>query len=407
MKNQFRVRCASFLLAPFLVSQFIFLQITQARQQTPLDSSFSTVVRQGILYKRIIDPKGPWRIHILQIDLSIPHLEIGSAKAGDKLFGREKMSSIVQRKTTKGRSVVAAINADFFDLKTGENDNNMIVDNEFVKATHVKGSQFDKFTNIHSQFGTTATMRPLIDRLEFDGTIIWKNGLKAILSGVNDRPASNSFVLFNHYYGPSTPTDTLKMSIKELPLKEIEMNHDTLCAIVSGVFNSGGTPLSTGMLVLAGYSVEFPPSLLNERIGDTVRIVLHFKPDRGKIRTLVGGWPRIVLDGRNIAASADSIEGTFPRFSITRHPRSGVGFSADSTTLFFFAVDGRRESGVGMSLVEFADLMISNGVYQGLNLDGGGSTTLVIDGKVVNTPSDATGERPVANCLLLYSRGEK
>jgi exopolysaccharide biosynthesis protein len=54
-----------------------------------------------------------------------------------------------------------------------------------------------------------------------------------------------------------------------------------------------------------------------------------------------------------------------------------------------------------MTLAEFADLMISLGVYQGLNLDGGGSTTMVVEGKIVNSPSDATGERPVANCLLV------
>ncbi|HEX2963057.1 MAG TPA: phosphodiester glycosidase family protein, partial [Ignavibacteriales bacterium] len=64
-------------------------------------------------------------------------------------------------------------------------------------------------------------------------------------------------------------------------------------------------------------------------------------------------------------------------------------------------VDGRQESSSGATLKEFADLMISEGIYNGLNLDGGGSTTMVIDGNVVNRPSDKEGERPVGNCLLL------
>ena len=54
-----------------------------------------------------------------------------------------------------------------------------------------------------------------------------------------------------------------------------------------------------------------------------------------------------------------------------------------------------------MSLDEFADLMIDHGVYQGLNLDGGGSTTMVIKNKVVNNPSDKTGERKVGNCIMV------
>lgn len=54
-----------------------------------------------------------------------------------------------------------------------------------------------------------------------------------------------------------------------------------------------------------------------------------------------------------------------------------------------------------MSLTEFARLMLQVGVYEGLNLDGGGSTTMVIDGRVVNHPSDPGGERAVGNALLV------
>jgi len=114
--------------------------------------------------------------------------------------------------------------------------------------------------------------------------------------------------------------------------------------------------------------------------------------------------PRLLVDGRSIADSADRLEGTFPRFSLTRHPRTGIGFSRDSTKLYFVTVDGRSESSSGMSLTEFATLMQTLGIAQGLNLDGGGSTTLVIRGHVVNHPSDSTGERAVGDALLLLKR---
>jgi exopolysaccharide biosynthesis protein len=57
-----------------------------------------------------------------------------------------------------------------------------------------------------------------------------------------------------------------------------------------------------------------------------------------------------------------------------------------------------------MTLEEFGTLMLSLGIYQGLNLDGGGSTTMVVDGAVVNSPSDPTGERAVANCLVVLRK---
>jgi exopolysaccharide biosynthesis protein len=54
-----------------------------------------------------------------------------------------------------------------------------------------------------------------------------------------------------------------------------------------------------------------------------------------------------------------------------------------------------------MSLAELADAMIHLGAYDAMNFDGGGSTTMVIDGKVVNHPSDQSGERPVGSALLV------
>ena len=57
-----------------------------------------------------------------------------------------------------------------------------------------------------------------------------------------------------------------------------------------------------------------------------------------------------------------------------------------------------------MTLVELAEQMRRLGAWQALNFDGGGSTTMVIDGAVVNTPSDATGERTVGNALLVLRK---
>jgi exopolysaccharide biosynthesis protein len=67
-------------------------------------------------------------------------------------------------------------------------------------------------------------------------------------------------------------------------------------------------------------------------------------------------------------------------------------------------IDGRQEASLGMSFAEMADFLLTLGATDALNLDGGGSTAMVIDGEVVNRPSDITGERAVANVLLLVER---
>ena len=69
--------------------------------------------------------------------------------------------------------------------------------------------------------------------------------------------------------------------------------------------------------------------------------------------------------------------------------------------LFLVAVDGRQTGSAGMTLVELAKAMIGLGVYDALNLDGGGSTALVVGDTVVNKPSDQTGERPVGDVLVI------
>jgi exopolysaccharide biosynthesis protein len=118
----------------------------------------------------------------------------------------------------------------------------------------------------------------------------------------------------------------------------------------------------------------------------------------------VGGWPQIVRDGASIAHLAPEEEGTISRNAEVRHPRSAVGFSRDSTTLWLVTVDGRSKVSAGMTLVELAALMRELGAWHAMNFDGGGSTTMVIGGRIVNSPSDPLGEREVGNALVLLRR---
>ena len=134
-----------------------------------------------------------------------------------------------------------------------------------------------------------------------------------------------------------------------------------------------------------------------------MRIVSRLVPHGKALRTVMGGWPRLIVHGASVADSVDKLEGTFPGFSAGRHPRTAVGFSRDSATLYLITVDGRQESRAGMSLAELARLMLDLGVYEGMNLDGGGSTTMVVNGKLVNSPSDRTGERAVGSGLLVVT----
>ena len=143
------------------------------------------------------------------------------------------------------------------------------------------------------------------------------------------------------------------------------------------------------------------------REGDTVKVLLTTLPrlphDAVPI-LLVGGWPRILRSGRNVAGEAATVEGTISHNAELRHPRTAVGFSRDSATLLLLTVDGRSSRSAGMTLVELASLMRRLGAWDAMNFDGGGSTTMVVGGALVNVPSDSTGERAVGSTLLVVRR---
>jgi exopolysaccharide biosynthesis protein len=87
----------------------------------------------------------------------------------------------------------------------------------------------------------------------------------------------------------------------------------------------------------------------------------------------------------------------------TRHPRTAVAKLRDGKFLMI-TVDGRSESSGGISLYDLAKLLLELGAIDAMNLDGGGSTTMYLEGKVVNQPSDKEGERKVSDAIIATPR---
>lgn len=105
------------------------------------------------------------------------------------------------------------------------------------------------------------------------------------------------------------------------------------------------------------------------------------------------------------------VPGDNPGYLESPHPRTGIGVDQDQRTLLLFVIDGRQPNySHGVTMAEFAEIMIAYGAFDALNLDGGGSSTLVVQGAdgtplVLNSPIHAriAGlERPVANHFGIY-----
>ena len=89
------------------------------------------------------------------------------------------------------------------------------------------------------------------------------------------------------------------------------------------------------------------------------------------------------------------------RFSTDRHPRTVIGRDTEGG-IWLITVDGRRPGvSVGMSFAELQRLARGLGLVDALNLDGGGSTTMVVKGDIVNQPTDLAGPRPVPDAIVV------
>jgi hypothetical protein len=362
----------------------------------------------GVSYQYWVDPSGPFAIHLVTVDLRRRDIDLRVARARDALRGREKPSEMVKRATASGTNVLAAINADFFNLGTGENENNQVIAGEWWKGLKVTDSPYDTYDNAHVQFGVDAARRPFMDRYLLDAKAFVR-GTATPITTLNFNPSGNpeGTALYTSRYGAKTPLDTTRRTT-EATMIAAGRHGDTLLYLRrGGVSATSGSPIPANGAVIAAYG---PGSRLDEvrgmADGDTVRVVLTTLPrtGAGAPTILVGGWPRILRDGIDVAVDAPTVEGTVSTNAERRHPRSAIGFSRDSSTLYLLVVDGRSQKSVGMTLVELATFMRRLGAWQAMNFDGGGSSTMVVGGAVVNVPSDSAGERAVGNALLVVKR---
>jgi hypothetical protein len=137
--------------------------------------------------------------------------------------------------------------------------------------------------------------------------------------------------------------------------------------------------------------------------GDTLQvdedwILVRDEPDG--VTELIAGFPALLKDGDWVG----DLEGEArPAFALARHPRTALGLDPEGRRLWIVVVDGRREGvSEGMTLPELANLLQSLGARAALNLDGGGSSTMVVKGRVASRPSDPLGPRPVVNALTVF-----
>ncbi|WP_194895195.1 phosphodiester glycosidase family protein [Catenulispora pinisilvae] len=210
---------------------------------------------------------------------------------------------------------------------------------------------------------------------------------------------TNDLVQFTPEFAAPLPTGTGTQAVLDAAGKVLSVGAR------GGAVPAGGTVLQgigTAAAWLDAHAVVGHRLTVDQRIVDSATgRTVHLGPND----SIVSAAPRLLRDGRIDIDAAD--EGVVdPRdlsfnyqWANARQPRTIAGVDARGD-LILVTVDGRLTAGSeGFTLYEEAEFMRSLGAVQALNLDGGGSTAMAVDGRLVNNTSDATGERPVGDTI--------
>ncbi len=361
-----------------------------------------TTQADGYKIIHIKEASVPWDIFVLEFDMANNAFKLKTGLANDQVawidggtgvsIQKETLAAMIARRTAAGENVIGGINADFFNMTNGMQFNITATDGQ-IASTGITSLP-------HSAVYTDETGEPFINLIKLTHSLTIPGSGTRYFNGVNEVRYADNLILFNHFIGqPTSFANIWGLELLLEPQEEVSyINGTQNYKVIKKAVNV--TRTSDKQVIASGHGTAYT-YLSNADVGDIVQIKSTFTGlGTSKITEMVGGWGHIVTAGANTAASSIAVEGSMSHEN-DRHPRSAMGYNQDKSKLYLIAIDGRTTLSAGMNLSEMANFMIDElGIWEGLNFDGGGSTTLMAGSQTINNPS-GTVQRAVANTLLV------
>ncbi len=223
------------------------------------------------------------------------------------------------------------------------------------------------------------------------------------IGAIDTTRGAGKVVLYTPRYGATTGTDGagIEWTLEGTPLRVTRIARSTAASPSPSAIPRDGLVLSA--------SGTMPPALARLKRGDEVSLSFTYDTALGTppadwqaADDIVGGAGLLLWRGTEITDWApERLQGAFVT---TRHPRTIIGRDREGDT-WLVVIDGRQPGhSVGMTLTELTAFARRAGFVDALNLDGGGSTTMVVKGQIVNRPSDPLGPRPVSDAIVVLSK---
>ncbi len=339
-------------------------------------------IADGLATRHDVIPEGPLSLQVVRVDRTRTELQLLPTLGFGRQIGLNPLSSQLRLLPKELGQPVAAINGDFY---TTENE-------PFPgdpRGLFISGGELVSAPVKRDCFWLDPQGQPHTGEVQSLFSLTWPDGGTTPL-GLNESPDNLPAVLYSAAAGlPSVPNDALLLEYAGqgpwLPLHIGEtysarpvawrraLDTNTLAVVLPTELRGRVRQLK-------------PDSILKISTGTTPNL-------RGTV-TALGGGPALVHGGRATAARAVK--------SNERHPRSALGWNAQA--YFLVVVDGRQSDwSIGVTLPTLAEYMVGLGCEEAVNLDGGGSTELWLNGRVLNRPCQGR-ERPTATGLAIVRR---
>jgi len=404
--------------------------------KSQFDIQYDTLLSNDVRY-RIIKWGGRYKhtFHAVEVDLNNRNIYLKVLKAHKLNNHLDKLQNIVSKFNNKYTdTILAAINANFWRAGSNYPIGPTVMDGEIIEMHQYKdwtSGLFDAWSRLY------------IDNFKITGKYFNKHKISLPIDNVNRRRDSTGLVMYNQFAGEAIPFispmsigDEIEAAIDEAAAEaefadstdfEIDSLHlldeiitakqmanrefnyyKASCRYLNAPALNKTTHavverVSKGVLTMPinGFIISYGgdnPKVKLPKPGDTISI--HFrtnKHDNIIFFNAVSGTPRLVRDSSAVHEARK--EGSkSKRFINMQLPRTAIGTNKDRTKLYLVVVESSAlsEKKTGASLYNMSQIMNTLGATDAMNLDGGGSSIMVIDGKNVLLPSKPDAGRKIS-----------
>ncbi|MEZ7890955.1 MAG: phosphodiester glycosidase family protein [Candidatus Wallbacteria bacterium] len=332
----------------------------------------------AVTQKKYSKSSGDVPLTVIRVDLNQKKVNPKIVLAKGKLGTKAALSDIC-----KSYNAVAGINGSFFDMKTYAAVGYLMIDGKAIQAPLIVKSR--------TTFGINSDNHVMIGKPKFRRRIRPQNDFFSMIDGINKKCVSGEIVIYTSEYGKNVT----------IPNGAVGFQFDAEGVVSDVLKGKVAIPEEGGILVVTDSHLH---RFKNTEKGTKILFTQTLMAPWDKTRDAFGSGMLIVAEGK---AAFDQTREEVGKYLMGDAPRTAVGITAENH-LIMVAADGRGKGYRGVDFDDIAQIMVDEGCTDAIALDGGGSTTAVYKGEVLNSPSEKGGaERKIANALVLLPANEK